>query len=207
MKLYVVRHVKAGSRTSWDGDDDRQRPVSKSGRRQADAIAARLAPEGVSQLVSSPYARCVQSLEPLAAILGLSVLEDERLAEGGQLERSLALAAEATDGTVLCSHGDVIPDLIMGLVRRGMELTTHRPTGARRRSGWSRAPVARSCSPTPPSNRPRRNTPDRRSGHPASHGPIWSPTFSADSGGGRDELVESFGWSIPSEGLAWAAVE
>ena len=86
MKLYVVRHVKAGSRTSWDGDDDRERPVSKSGCRQADAIAARLAPEGVSQLVSSPYARCVQSLEPLAAILGLSVREDERLAEGAALE-------------------------------------------------------------------------------------------------------------------------
>ena len=29
----------------------------------------------------------------------------------------------------------------------------------------------------------------------------------ADSGGGRDKLVESFGWSIPSEGLAGASVE
>src|SRR4029079_1350044 len=37
--------------------------------------------------------------------------------------------------------------------------------------------------------------------------PIWSPTFSAESGGARDELVESFGWSIPSEGLAGAPVE
>ena len=41
----------------------------------------------------------------------------------------------------------------------------------------------------------------------ASQTAIWSPTFSADSGGGRDELVESFGWSIPSEGLAGASVE
>ena len=134
MKLYVVRHVKAGSRTSWEGDDDRERPLSKSGWRQADAIAARLAPEGVKRLVSSPYARCVQSLEPLATILGLGVLEDERLAEGGQLEGSLALAAEATDGTVMCSHGDVIPDLIMGLVRRGMELTT--PADWRKATIW-----------------------------------------------------------------------
>jgi hypothetical protein len=28
-----------------------------------------------------------------------------------------------------------------------------------------------------------------------------------DSGGGRNELVEPFGWSLPFEGLAWAFVE
>src|SRR5687767_4515289 len=37
--------------------------------------------------------------------------------------------------------------------------------------------------------------------------PNWRSFTGADSGGGRDELVESFGGSIPSEGLARAAVE
>src|SRR3990170_1555252 len=31
--------------------------------------------------------------------------------------------------------------------------------------------------------------------------------FAAVSRVGRDELVESFGWSIPSEGVAWPLVE
>ena len=99
-------------------------PCSKSGRRQADAIAARLAPEGVTKLLSSPYVRCRQSLEPLGAKLGLPVVDDERLAEGAAPEGAIAIVVDASDGTVVCTHGDVIADLIALFVRRGMELTT-----------------------------------------------------------------------------------
>ena len=38
MKLFIVRHVKAGDRSRWDGPDH-DRPISKTGRRQADALA------------------------------------------------------------------------------------------------------------------------------------------------------------------------
>ena len=123
MKLFVVRHVKAGDRSRWDGPDD-SRPISKTGRRQAKALARRLAGENVSALLASPSLRCVQSLEPLAKKVGLKVEEDDRLAEGSSIEDSLAVARDAPDRAVLCSHGDVIPDLIAALVRRGMELTT-----------------------------------------------------------------------------------
>jgi 8-oxo-dGTP diphosphatase len=122
MKLFVVRHVKAGDRSRWDGPDH-ERPISKTGRRQADALAGRLAGENVSALIASPSLRCVQSLEPLAELAGLKVEEDDRLAEGSSIEESMAVARDAPDRAVLCSHGDVIPDLIAALVRRGMELT------------------------------------------------------------------------------------
>ena len=122
MKLFVVRHVKAGDRSRWDGPDH-ERPISKTGRRQADALARRLAGENVSALIASPSLRCVQSLEPLAELAGLKVEEDDRLAEGSSIEESMAVARDAPDRAVLCSHGDVIPDLIAALVRRGMELT------------------------------------------------------------------------------------
>ena len=122
MKLFVVRHVKAGDRSRWSGPDH-DRPISKSGRRQADALAQRLAGEDVSALIASPSLRCVQSLEPLAELAGLKVEEDDRLAEGSSIEESMAVARDAPDRAVLCSHGDVIPDLIAALVRRGMELT------------------------------------------------------------------------------------
>lgn len=123
MKLFVVRHVKAGDRSRWDGPDS-LRPISKTGRRQADALTERLAGERVSALISSPSLRCVQSLEPLAERLGMKIDEDDRLAEGSSIEDSLAVARAAPNRAVLCSHGDVIPDLIAALVRRGMELTT-----------------------------------------------------------------------------------
>lgn len=123
MKLYLVRHVKAGDRSRWHGSDH-DRPISKSGRRQADALARRLAGEKVSALIASPSLRCAQSLEPLGELAGLKVEEDDRLAEGSAIEESMAVARDAPNRAVLCSHGDVIPDLIAALVRRGMELTT-----------------------------------------------------------------------------------
>jgi 8-oxo-dGTP diphosphatase len=114
MRLYVIRHSAAGNRSAWDKPDD-LRPLSHKGRRQADAIADMLASAGIDRLVSSPSVRCVQSLEPLAQRLGHQVEIDERLAEGGDGEGALDLAEELrkkVDVAALCSHGDVIPDML-----------------------------------------------------------------------------------------------
>jgi 8-oxo-dGTP diphosphatase len=116
--IYFVRHAKAGSRSDWTGDD-RQRPLSGKGRKQSALLADRLAPVATGDLVSSPYLRCVQTIEPLAARLGRKVRTDERLAEEMGFEGALALLAEVPDGSVLCSHGDVIPDTMGALLRRG----------------------------------------------------------------------------------------
>ncbi|MEX2625789.1 MAG: phosphoglycerate mutase family protein [Ilumatobacteraceae bacterium] len=121
MTLYLVRHAKAGERRAWTGDDT-ERPLSSKGWKQASAVADRLGPLGVTDLVSSPFARCRQTLEPLATLLDLEVRTDRRLAEGTPFEETLALFDEVADGTALCSHGDVIPDAIQALVRRGLDL-------------------------------------------------------------------------------------
>jgi phosphohistidine phosphatase SixA len=123
MRLFVVRHVKAGERSRWRGADER-RPASKNGHRQAIALADRLEADGVSALISSPALRCVQTVEPLADRLGLKIEIDERLAEGSPFEHALAVVRDAPDRALLCSHGDVITDLIEAMTRRGMELTT-----------------------------------------------------------------------------------
>ncbi|MFZ9325595.1 MAG: SixA phosphatase family protein, partial [Ilumatobacteraceae bacterium] len=69
MPVYLVRHAKAGSRNDFDGDD-RERPLTNSGRRQAAALATRLAALSPSIIMSSPYRRCVETLEPLAVAIG-----------------------------------------------------------------------------------------------------------------------------------------
>jgi phosphohistidine phosphatase SixA len=114
VKLFVVRHGHAGSRSDWDGPD-RLRPLSEKGNRQAQGIAEALAGKGVAQIVSSPATRCVQTVEPLAHA-GLDVEEDKRLFEGTHVGEVLQLVEEL-DGAVpvLCSHGDVIPDLLEAL--------------------------------------------------------------------------------------------
>src|SRR5262245_33307409 len=123
MRLFFARHVKAGDRSRWDGADE-ARPASKNGRRQAVALADRLETEGVSALISSPALRCIQTVEPLADRLGLKIEIDDRLAEGSPFYHAVAVVRDAPDRALLCSHGDVVTDLIEALTRRGMELTT-----------------------------------------------------------------------------------
>jgi 8-oxo-dGTP diphosphatase len=114
MKLYVIRHGHAGSKSTWDGPDD-ERPLSRRGHKQATGIADHLCGVGLSRLVSSPTVRCVQTLEPLADQLGLRVDADDRLLEGADGDQALALAAELRKertAAAICSHGDVIPDML-----------------------------------------------------------------------------------------------
>ncbi len=121
--IYLVRHAKAGERRVWDGDDE-ARPLSKHGWKQSEAIAKRLAAKGATSLHSSPYVRCMQTLEPLAKRLGVDVEAERRLFEGEPFEPVLDLLGEVGTGAVLCSHGDIVPDVIKALVRRGMEVQT-----------------------------------------------------------------------------------
>lgn len=119
--IYLVRHAKAGERRVWEGDDE-ARPLSKDGWKQSEVIAKRLAAKGASSLHSSPYVRCMQTLEPLAKRLGVDVEADQRLFEGEPFEPVLELLGEVGTGAVLCSHGDIIPDVIRALARRDMEV-------------------------------------------------------------------------------------
>lgn len=121
MPIFLVRHAKAGSRSTWIGDDT-ARPLTPEGRQQADILAQRLLEHHPSVLWSSPYLRCVQTLEPLSALAGIEVISENRLAEDTPLEKSLAVLDDAPDNAVLCSHGDVIPDIVNGLIRRGMDV-------------------------------------------------------------------------------------
>ena len=132
-KLYLVRHAKAGERRLWDGDD-LDRPLSPKGWKQAELLASRLAATDVSALYSSPYVRCVQTLEPLADRLGTKVEIDQRLSEDEPFEPLLEMLAKVPDGSVLSSHGDIIPATMVALERRGTEIRT--PPDWRKASVW-----------------------------------------------------------------------
>jgi 8-oxo-dGTP diphosphatase len=131
--LYLVRHAKAGSRRDWSGPD-RLRPLSPAGLRQAEALAARLAPLRPTSLISSPYLRCVQTLQPTAKATAMQISTDDCLAEGRSYTAVLELMASLADRAMLCSHGDVIPDTIAALERRGCEFTS--PPDWRKASVW-----------------------------------------------------------------------
>lgn len=121
--LYLVRHAKAGSRARWGGPD-KLRPLSKKGRRQAEALVAQLEGRPIARLLTSPALRCVQTLEPLAAVLGLQLTASDALLEGSPFEvvRPGFVEAESMGGVVLCSHGDILSLLLEWLSERGVRL-------------------------------------------------------------------------------------
>ena len=116
--FYVVRHAKAGSRSHWSGDD-RRRPLNKKGEKQADALVKLLQPFSITEIHSSPYLRCVQTVQPLARARRLEVKQSDSLAEGhGLAGLSEFFGDRSLDGVVLSTHGDITWELVEDLVQR-----------------------------------------------------------------------------------------
>ena len=136
----LVRHAKAYGRDRWWDKADRERPLTEAGFAQARELGRQLAAGGpIAGLYSSPFVRCVQTLEPLAEMLGAKIVEEEALGEATTLPvhdggdawvasawlggRAVALidrlVGEHEGGRiVLCSHGDVVPAVTALLVGR-----------------------------------------------------------------------------------------
>ena len=129
--ILLVRHARAGNRSRWEGDD-RDRPLTKKGRAQADGLPAMLEPYTAAGrrrplMLTSPWLRCVQTLGPLAAICKSVIAEEEILGEGmGPSAAPLLDRWLSSRPTVLCTHGDVISDVLAHLSSLGVSLGPQR---------------------------------------------------------------------------------
>lgn len=122
MTIYLVRHAHAGERRSWH-EPDWLRPLSPRGQAQARALPDLLRDARFEHIVSSPYVRCMETVVPLAGHHLLPVVPDESLQEGAALDDTLALIRKlGPDGLVLCSHGDMIPQLLAHFAADGLDL-------------------------------------------------------------------------------------
>lgn len=121
MPVLLVRHAQALPRSSWE-DDDRERTLSGRGQRQAEGLVNLLVERKPLRVLSSPYVRCVDTVAPLAAVLGVEVEPVDELAEGAGSRAVGLLRGLATEDVVLCSHGDVIPEMLESVARDGVDL-------------------------------------------------------------------------------------
>ena len=115
--VLIVRHGTAGSKKRYKGDD-RQRPLDKQGRAQAESLVGQLLAFGANVLYAADRTRCHQTLEPLAEELGATITSEPSLTEVAYAEnrkaarRRILEIAEADGTPVICTQGEVIPDLI-----------------------------------------------------------------------------------------------
>ena len=119
--VYLIRHVQAANRSSWR-EPDELRPITKSGLRQARKLVDVMADRPLTRLMSSPYLRCIQSLEPIGEARGLEIDLSHALSEGeGPDGARRLLVAAASDGpAALCTHGDIISLLIEEVLASGV---------------------------------------------------------------------------------------
>ena len=131
--VLLVRHAEAGERRAWTGDD-RLRPLDDRGRAQAEVLRRVLRWFGPRAVWSANPVRCVQTVAPLAAGLGLPVRLAPAVSEVGyraspeaalRFVRELARAGEPV---VVCSQGGAIPGLLVGLAAGSdVDLPAQRP--------------------------------------------------------------------------------
>jgi len=119
--LALVRHAHAVGRGSWAADDQK-RPLDDVGRARAADIAPLLAAYGIRRLVSSPSLRCADTLRPYAAQLGAPLRTKDGLSEEGyaaepaRAAHHLGRLVERGTPAAICSHGPVLPELLMALL-------------------------------------------------------------------------------------------
>jgi 8-oxo-dGTP diphosphatase len=130
--IWLIRHAKAGARDAWTGDDD-DRPLSKAGQHQADRLVRALEAKPV-RVLSSPAVRCVQTVEPLAASVGLPVETRRELAEGADAQVALDILLALDEDVVACTHGDVIVGIVERLESDGVGEAD--PALAKKSSTW-----------------------------------------------------------------------
>jgi hypothetical protein len=106
--LLVIRHAHAGDKRDWDGPDG-LRPLSPTGRAQADGLVVRLADFLIQRIVSSPTVRCQQTVRALARERRLSVEWSAALRVQSLPTEVLGLVHDLTlRDAALCTHGEVI---------------------------------------------------------------------------------------------------
>jgi 8-oxo-dGTP diphosphatase len=124
MTVFLVRHADAKSRANWPHDDE-LRPLTKRGLFQAESLVGLLCEHPIKRILSSPSVRCVDTVAPLAKKLGRKVEPTQELLEGADAVKAYELlrsTSRASGDTVLCTHGDLVPELLRLPGRDGLVL-------------------------------------------------------------------------------------
>jgi 8-oxo-dGTP diphosphatase len=138
--LLIVRHAKAGKKRRWKGEDS-LRPLDQEGVAQAARLAAVAPCYGPAQIASADLVRCAETVRAVSHDLGVPLDIEPMLgrdAYAADPRATLNWVRERVHQggtTLLCSQGEVIPDLLTRL-SAGSPVKMRRPA-ARKGSVWA----------------------------------------------------------------------
>jgi phosphohistidine phosphatase SixA len=110
VKVLLLRHASAGGRLPSPAED-RARSLDRSGRAVAKRLPAVLAAYEIDRIVTSPHARCLETVAPLAQSLGLELECREALAPDASRRDTMRLLAELPETALVCTHREVVERL------------------------------------------------------------------------------------------------
>lgn len=109
--MLLLRHASAGVRLSSPGVD-RFRRLDDAGRVVARQLVWSLADREITRIVSSPLARCVESVVPIAESRRLTVESRWELEPDVPPDDLLTLLVDLPDTALVCTHREVIQNLL-----------------------------------------------------------------------------------------------
>ena len=110
--MLLLRHASAGERLSSPGVD-RFRRLDEEGRLTARQLVWALADQEITQIVSSPFPRCVETVVPLAESRGLVVEQRWELGPDSSLDDVMTLLVDLPETTLVCTHREIF-ELLLG---------------------------------------------------------------------------------------------
>lgn len=109
--MLLLRHASAGARLT-SPEIDRWRRLDEAGRLVARQLVWAYADREITRIVSSPLARCVESVVPVAESRRLVVENRWELAPDVALDDLLHLLVDLPDSSLVCTHREVFEKLL-----------------------------------------------------------------------------------------------
>ncbi len=115
--VIILRHAKATLRSDWKGEEA-NKPLLPQGMVQAKRLANLLAAYGPKELVTSPWKRCHDTIEPYAKKTKRTLVERGQLTELSSKRRPLStkkvvasLLGDSNSG-LICTHRPALPNVL-----------------------------------------------------------------------------------------------
>jgi 8-oxo-(d)GTP phosphatase len=114
--LAITRHGRARQRSAWKGEEQ-HRPLTPTGRAQAEALVPVLAAFGIREVITSQWERCAATIEPYARAARLQpadgfLTEAEHERSPARVAGAVRTLLEEGHDAVLCTHRPVLPTVL-----------------------------------------------------------------------------------------------